>query len=94
MNRIKLLVALMMSGLWLTGCGSNFWNEKTFAERHAIEKQAEGRYVNAMEYMRAGRYELARQEFAVAAATAKTEELKELAENGYQKADAIIKEQR
>ncbi len=71
------------------------WQQnKPFAERQDMEKYSQERYLLAMEYMEKGRYELARQQFSLVSASAASPELKNMAQNGYEKSDAIIEGRR
>lgn len=79
--------------LFCTAC-SSFQEEKPFVERLDMEQYSQDRYLLAVEYMEKGRYELARQQFAVASASAVSPELQQMAQDGYDKAGLIIKERR
>jgi hypothetical protein len=55
-----------------------------------METYAEARYRKAMRYMEESRFELAREQFAIVAATTTTPELKKLGLDGYVKAETAI----
>lgn len=59
-----------------------------------MEKYAEERYAHALKFMKAGRFELAKEQFAVAEKAAVSPELKELARDGQNNAAAIIESKR
>ena len=58
--------------------------------REEMEHYAEERYAQALLCMKASRFELARQQFAIAEKTSGSAELRRLAHEGYNKAAAII----
>ncbi len=55
-----------------------------------MEKYAEERYSQALLYMEASRFELAKQQFAIVEKTAVSPELRQLAHEGYNKAAGVI----
>lgn len=65
----------------------------TRSER-GMERYAEERYAQALNYMEAGRFELARAQFAIAEKSAINVDLKRLAQDGQSKAGAIIEAKR
>lgn len=71
------------------------WLEnKPLAQGQDMEKYAQERYLLAVEYMKKGRFELARQQFSTASASAVSPELKQMAQNGYEKADKVVEDRR
>ena len=90
LKRAAILLFFLMFG---AACAP-WLRDKPITERHDMEKYAEERYVLALEYMEAGRYELARQQFSVAAASAESPELREMAQSAYEKAEIIIQGRR
>lgn len=55
-----------------------------------MQKYAEARYLKGLRYMRESRFELAQEQFAIAAATAVSPELQNLARTGYAKVDLAL----
>lgn len=87
------IILFLFSCLSLSACFL-MQPEHPFDAQQQISRFAEDRYSIAMNYMTQGRYELASQQFAVAAESATSLELKELANDGQRKAKQIIINQR
>lgn len=83
---------LMLCVLLTASCSTRYHSMAT--EGRGMEKYAEERYAHALGFMEAGRFELARQEFAIAEKTAINAGLKRLAQEGHDKAAAIIEAKR
>jgi len=81
-----LVGAVLMGG----GCAALNGRDAAEAAARRMDAYAVTRYENAMRYMEAGRYELAMDQFAAAVATARTPEMRRLAEEGYAKAGRTI----
>jgi len=93
-NRRTVLVIITLC-FFLNSCGLrlHFWKEHEFTGQKEMHAYAEERYLSGLDYMKQGRYELASQQFSIAADTATTQELQDLAQEGYQKATSIIDNQ-
>lgn len=83
---------LLMLSLLIMSCSMRPYSMSTAGK--GMEKYAEERYAHALRFMEAGRFELARQQFAVVEQTAISPELKSLAQEGRDKAAAIIEAKR
>ena len=91
MNRgiIKIIAGCALALAMATpGCSNRY--QLAAAGGSGMEKYAEERYGQALLYMEASRYELAQQQFAIAEKTAVSEELHQLAHDGYNKAAGVI----
>jgi len=78
----------------LAGQGCSNRHRLTSPDRTDMEKYAEERYSQALLYMEASRFELARQQFAIVEKSAVSVELRDLAHEGYSKATAVIETKR
>jgi len=85
-------VWLVLSVLLAAGCSARYHSMAT--EGKGMEKFAEERYAHALRFMEEGRFELAREQFAIVERTAITPELKGMAQAGQDKAAAIIEAKR
>ena len=81
------LVLLVLMGAGCAGIGNQ---DPAAAARGRMDAYAAQRYDNALRYLETGRYELAMDQFAAAAAAATDPELKRLAEDGYARAGRTI----
>lgn len=80
-----LLLGLLLA---MQGCSKLYL--PTTANGRGMERYAKERYAQALVYMEASRFELARQQFAIAEKTAVSPELHQLAHEGYNKAAGVI----
>jgi hypothetical protein len=80
----------MLGVLLLTVSGCSARHRPMIAGGRAMEGYAEERYAQAVFYMEASRFELAKQQFAIAEKTAVSPELRQLAHEGYDKAAGVI----
>lgn len=85
-------VLLLVPLLAAQGCSPQY--RLTTPGSAGMEKYAEERYAQALLYMEASRFELAQQQFAIVEKTAVSEELRQLAHEGYANAAGIIKAKR
>ncbi len=81
------LLLVVVIGAGCAGIGNQ---DPAAAARGKMDAYAAMRYDNALRYLEAGRYELAMDQFAAAAAAATNPELKRLAEDGYARAGRSI----
>jgi len=91
---MKYILTICAVGLALIigACGT-INKEVPFNDRPLMTEQAQKRYLTAMEFMKQGRYELAGRQFAIAAESPDPR-LRELALEGQERAETIIKGQR
>jgi len=90
LNLIGKVVLLMTPVFIFAGCAS-IKNRMPWENVDLkMESYAEARYRKAIGYMEESRFELAREQFAIVAATTTTPELKKLGLDGYAKADTAI----
>jgi len=75
---------------FVTGCESIRNSMPWEQPDQKMEAYAESRYRKAMRYMEESRFELAREQFAIVAATTTTLKLKKLGLDGYAKAETAI----
>lgn len=90
---LKRLAVMFFLAVSCPACVSWF-AEKPFSERQDMEQYAQERYLKGVDYMKQSRFELARQQFSTASATATSAALKEKARQGYLKANTIIEDRR
>ncbi|MBA3014785.1 MAG: hypothetical protein KKD63_11865 [Proteobacteria bacterium] len=83
-------VVVIMVSLAVVSCGTYL----TTNSDRGMEKYAEERYAHALKFMEAGRFELAREQFAIVNRIAVSPELKALAAKGQDKAVAVIEAKR
>jgi hypothetical protein len=86
------LLLLIFVGLGLLACGPRHRSITTLDK--GLEYYAKERYDQALRYMDASRFELAREQFAIVEQTSVSPELQELARAGYAKAGAVIEAKR
>jgi len=89
-------IVLLGATLLVGGCSTQEWltHVMPFSGSVQGENYAEARYEKAVQYMKHSRFELARQQFAIAAAAANTEELRMLALAGYNRTERALAVQR
>lgn len=97
MNRVivKTMVGCVMvlaAGVAGQGCSNRY--RLAAAGGSGMDAYAKERYGQAMLYMEASRYELAQQQFAIVEKTAVSQELRQLAHEGYNKAAGVIEAKR
>ena len=92
-NRLKRAILFVLFFILCAACHP-WQEERPFTERQDMEQYAQERYVLAVGYMKESRFELARQQFSVASASAVSLELKQMAQKGYDKADKIVEGRR
>lgn len=91
-RRSAALMLLLLLPLAFMSCSRRYHSMATAGK--GMEKYAEERYAHGMRYMEQGRFELAKQQFAIVERTAISPDLRELAHQGHDKATAIIEAKR
>lgn len=91
-KKTGLALALLLGAI--PGCVSGPVSDGLGPDQMAIEEKARSRYEQAVVSLGAGHYLLARQQFAVAATMAMSQQLHDDAVVGRQRADKIIAQQR
>ena len=81
---------LVIGLLLLTVLSCSARHRQSLFPGRGMERYAEERYAQALFYMEASRFELAKQQFAIAEKTAVSPELRQLAHEGYGKAAGVI----
>lgn len=92
-NNIGSVVFVILCGC-LQGCTYHSRPSVPQGAGMGMEQYAEERYAQALIYMEDSRYELARQQFAIVEKTAVSEKLRQLAQEGYDKAGGVIEAKR
>lgn len=78
------------AALLLAGCESLAPGRFGLNDEGRMQQYAEARYLKALRYLDESRFELAQEQFAIAAATAVSPELQNLAREGYARVDRAI----
>ncbi|PLX51065.1 MAG: hypothetical protein C0613_01735 [Desulfobulbaceae bacterium] len=88
------MLALILLGTALGGCGATGNGDRLSAGGMAIERKARHAYEHAVAYMERGHYLLARQHFAEAVALAMSQQLHDDALAGLGRVEKIIAQRR